>query len=213
MLMDVVQTEVRTGTPRSAGSTDVYFSADIETDGSIPGIYSMLSFAMVYAGEFDGESFVRPETLDRSFYRELRPISAEFEQEALDVNKLDRNRLVCEGCDPELAMTEAAHWIKQVAGNAKPILVAYPLSFDWAWLYWYFVRFSKVGSPFNHSLCFDVKTAFAVKAKLPISQSGRSQLSSALKSGRRHTHNALDDAREQAEVFANIFEWSGRDGT
>ena len=45
MLMDVVQTEVRTGTPRSAGSTDVYFSADIETDGSIPGIYSM-SFSL-----------------------------------------------------------------------------------------------------------------------------------------------------------------------
>lgn len=213
MLKEVVQTEVRNGTLRSSDSTDVYFSADIETDGSIPGIYSMLSFALVYAGEFDGERFVRPERLDRSFYRELRPISAEFEQEALDINKLDRNRLVGEGCDPALAMTEAAHWIKQIAGNAKPILVAYPLSFDWAWLYWYFVRFSKVGSPFNHSLCFDVKTAFAVKAKLPISQSGRSQLSSALKSGRRHTHNALDDAREQAEVFANIFEWSGRDGT
>jgi len=44
------------------------------------------------------------------------------------------------------------------------VLVAYPLSFDWTWLYWYFVSFSADGSPFNHSGCFDIKTAFAVKA-------------------------------------------------
>jgi hypothetical protein len=60
-------------------------------------------------------------------------------------------------------MLEAYDWTNKIAGNAKPVLVAYPLSFDWAWLYWYFVRFSSKGSPFNHSLCFDMKTAYAVK--------------------------------------------------
>ena len=42
-------------------NNDVYFSADIETDGSIPGPFSMLSFALVYAGQFDGEAFERPD--------------------------------------------------------------------------------------------------------------------------------------------------------
>ena len=53
---------------------DVYFSADVETDGPIPGPYSLLSFALVYAGRFDGTSFERPRSLDRTFYKELRPI-------------------------------------------------------------------------------------------------------------------------------------------
>jgi hypothetical protein len=30
-----------------------------------------------------------------------------------------------------------------------------------------------------------------------------------LLSRRRHTHNALDDAIEQAELFANLWEWAG----
>ncbi len=29
---------------------DVYFSADVETDGPIPGPFSILSFALVFAG-------------------------------------------------------------------------------------------------------------------------------------------------------------------
>jgi hypothetical protein len=33
-----------------------------------------------------------------------------------------------------------------------------------------------------------------------------------LLSSRRHTHNALDDAIEQAELFANLFRWAGPEG-
>ena len=97
--------------------------------------------------------FTAPQNFNQSFYRELKPISNDFQPEALRVNGLDRDRLVKEGESPEKAMTDAAHWIRQVAGEAKPILVAYPLSFDWSWLYWYFTKFSAIGSPFNHSLC------------------------------------------------------------
>jgi hypothetical protein len=182
---------------------DVYFSADVETDGPIPGPYSMLSFAIVYAGRFDGTCFDRAKRYDQAFYRELRPISETFQAEALQVNGLDRERLCREGESPECAMT---------AGTGRPVLVAYPLSFDWSWLYWYFVSFSKSGSPFSHSSCFDMKTAFAIKAQLPITASGRSQLAPELRSTRVHTHHALDDAIEQAEIFANIFEWEGEHG-
>lgn len=87
---------------------DVYFSADVETDGPIPGPYSMLSFALVYAGRFDGTRLKRPANLERTFYRELRPISATFGPEALVVNGLDRERLAREGESPELAMSAAA---------------------------------------------------------------------------------------------------------
>ena len=191
---------------------DVYLSADIETDGPIPGPFSLLSFALVYAGRFDGRTFARPESFDRSFYRELKPISTSFESAALRVNQLDRDRLCREGQSPKRAMTEASRWVRHVAKGCRPVLVAYPLSFDWAWLYWYFVRYSADGSPFNHSSCFDLKTAFAVKAGLPIASAGRANLESHLRSQREHTHHALDDAVEQAEVFANLFEWNGEHG-
>ncbi len=190
-------------------AVDVYFSADVETDGPIPGPYSILSFALVYAGSFDGQLFTPPESHAQSFYRELRPISEDYQPEALRVNGLDRDRLCREGERPETAMTEAAHWIKEIAGKGKPVLVAYPLSFDWSWLYWYFVRFSAEGSPFNHSLCFDMKTAFAVKASIPISEAGRSKILPLFLPNRSHTHHALDDATEQAEIFANLFQWEG----
>jgi len=192
---------------------DVYFSADVETDGPIPGPFSILSFALVFAGTFDGARFTPPHDYGQSFYRELRPISNDFQLEALRVNGLDRDRLRVKGERPEAAMTEAAKWIKGIVGQGKPILVAYPLSFDWSWLYWYFTRFSAVGSPFSHSLCFDIKTAFAVKAGVPISEAGKSRLLPSLRPQSRHTHHALEDAIEQAEIFARVFEWEGIRGS
>jgi len=191
---------------------DVYFSADVETDGPIPGPYSILSFALVYAGRFDGRRFEHPTKLDVTFYRELKPISQTFDPEALRVNGLDRNRLLLSGQAPEAAMSDAHLWTKGIAGTGKPVLVAYPLSFDWSWLYWYFIRFSTHGSPFGHSRCFDIKTAVAIKGHIPIAQAGRLQLPQALRSNRVHSHNALDDAVEQAEIFARVFELEDLDG-
>jgi Exonuclease len=199
------------GGEREVG-TDFYFSADVETDGPIPGPFSILSFGLVYAGSFDGIRFVPPQDYGLNFYRELRPISENYQEEALRVNGLDRGRLIREGISPEVAMNEGRQWIEEIAGNAKPVLVAYPLSFDWSWLYWYFVRFSSKGSPFNHSLCFDIKTAFAVKAGIPIAEAGKSKLLPKLRPQGKHTHHALEDAVEQAEIFANVFQWEGIHG-
>jgi hypothetical protein len=214
--VDLRDHEMKTPLLRSAKTSpnvvDMYFSADVETDGPIPGPFSMLSFGLVFAGSFDGDTFSRPAQYDKSFYRELRPISDDFQVDALRVNGLDRERLQRDGSAPTTAMTEAAEWVTALAGAARPILVAYPLSFDWSFLYWYFTRFSSAGSPFNHSQCFDIKTAFAVKARIPIASAGRRRLMPSLRSNGIHTHNALDDAIEQAQVFANLFEWDGSHG-
>jgi len=188
---------------------DAYFSADVETDGPIPGPFSILSFALVYAGAFDGRHFQRPDNYAQTLYKELRPISENFQPEALQINGLDRRRLCLEGEPPEKAMTEASRWVTGVSGTAQPVLVAYPLSFDWSWLYWYFIRFSAEGSPFAYSRCFDIKTALAVKAAIPISEAGRSRIGPSLRSSHPHTHHAVDDAIAQAEIFANVFEWEG----
>jgi hypothetical protein len=198
------------GFPEKAA--DVYFSADVETDGPIPGPFSILSLALVYACRFDGTRLERPRDFILTFNRELKPISTDFEPEALRVNGLDRAQLLQSGEAPERAMTDASNWVRHIAKSDRAVLVAYPLSFDWSWLYWYFVRFSANGSPFGHSRCFDIKTAVAVKERIPIARAGRSQLRAALRSNRHHSHNALDDAIEQAEIFAKVFELGGSNG-
>jgi hypothetical protein len=184
---------------------DVYFSVDVETDGPIPGRFSMLSFALVYAGAFDGQTFFRPPTYERGFYCELKPIFDEFEPEALQVNGLDRNHLMQSGLSPSDAMTKAARWVEETTGKGEPVFVAYPLSFDWTWMYWYFVQFSESGSPFGYSRCFDIKTAMALSLGRTIKSVGRERIPNVLKSDSPHTHHALDDAISQAQVFANIF--------
>ncbi|WP_201740662.1 3'-5' exonuclease [Paracoccus aeridis] len=183
---------------------DAYISVDVETDGPIPGPYSMLALGMAYCGSFDGRSMELTPRPDKTFYVEIKPISDEFEYEALHVNGLDRRRLANEGTDPKEAMESACNWIDEVSGDNRPIFVAYPASFDWLWVHWYFTRFTRQGSPFGHSGCFDLKTAVAVKGRAPISMSSKSQLPSALRSDLPHTHNALDDAIEQANIFFKL---------
>lgn len=194
--------------PGTGHVADAYFSADVETDGPIPGEFSMLSFALVYAGKSDGVRFEKPASYQLSFEATLRPISDRFEPEALAVNRLDRESLVREGRDPTAVMREAADWIRAHADGGTPVLVAYPLSFDWSWLYWYFVRFAGA-SPFNHSRCFDLKTAIAVRGRRTVLQSGHDKLPVALQSSHPHTHRALDDAIEQADMLAKFFTWDG----
>src|SRR5665811_2375396 len=91
--------------------TDVYFSADIEADGPIPGPYSMLSFGLAVAARFDGSTFEPLNPEERVFYRELRPISESADEAALAAAGLDREALVRSGAEPVEAMRAAAEWV------------------------------------------------------------------------------------------------------
>lgn len=191
---------------------DLYVSGDVEADGPIPGKYSMLSFGLALAGTFDGESFVSLDPADATFYTELKPIGDDFNEEALRVSQLDREKLKRTGQQPSEAMTDAANWVRSQAGERRPVLVCFPAAFDWLFLYWYFMRFSASGSPFDFSACLDMKTMYQQKAGVVTSETGLDALPEALRSSRPHTHNALEDAIQQAEVFAHLFEWSGPKG-
>ncbi len=208
---------------RNKPAVDAYFSADVETDGPIPGPFSMLSFGLVFAGTFDGSRYRRPDEFNICFYRELQPISEEFQAEALAVNGLDRARLIREGEPPRKAITAAAHWIYEVAGRARPVLVAYPLSFDWSWLYWYFVRFSDVWlslwifEMFRHQnrCCGESEVAnLRIRTRTP--GSGASVETSThttlwtTPSGRRRSSPTFSNGRGSMDELTNRREQSGR---
>lgn len=187
---------------------DLYISADVETDGPVPGPYSLLSFGLVVIGSFDGRRLDRgaPPSGD-THYAELRPIADEFQPEALNVNGLDRERLKTAGADPGEAMTAAARWVRERATGHRPVLVAYPVAFDWSFLYWYFEQFADGGSPFGHSSCLDIRTLYQSLAGTVFDRSGKRHMPASLMPASPHTHNALDDAVEQGELFANLLEW------
>lgn len=186
----------------------LYISVDIEADGPIPGPYSMLSLGAAVAGTQDTDGFTAADPEKHTFYRELRPISEEFVPEALAVSGLDRERLRAEGCEPAAALTEFTAWVRDVSSGAQPVMAGYPASYDWTFLYWYLIRFTGA-SPFGHSGCLDMKTLYATKAGLPLRAVAKGTMPRELLSRRRHTHHALDDAIEQAELFANLMEWPG----
>jgi hypothetical protein len=174
---------------------DIYISVDVEADGPIPGEFSMSSLGACVVG--------RPE---RSFYRELRSITERFDPEAARVSGLDRDRLIKEGADPAAAMRDFAAWIASVtdSGRAgKPVFTAFNATFDWMFVHWYFMRFTG-SDPFGIS-GLDVKAYYmGAMGKRRWSDTAKRNIEPRFMPARPHTHNALDDAREQAELFDNI---------
>lgn len=189
-----------------AARPDLYISADVEADGPIPGPYSMLSFGLVVAGTYDGTTFA-PSDGETTFCRELQPISDAFDPEALAVSGLDREALAERGADPVDAMREARAWVEGQAAGRRTVLVAYPLAYDWMWLHWYFERFAD-GSPFGHGSSLDIRSFYMGAAGTIMDASGKAAMPPGLIPEAPHTHDALDDAREQAELFANVFAWA-----
>lgn len=184
---------------------DVYFSADVETDGPVPGRHSMLSFGLAVAGRFDGRTFAPANPTELTFYRELAPVFDDVDPGALEIAGLDRAKLMAVGALPKVAMNEAAAWIREVSGESRPVMVAFPLAFDWLWLQWYFLHFGDGDPPFSFSSCLDMKTLFWARQGTTLDGAGKDDIPPELAPARPHTHNALDDAIEQAELFVRLW--------
>ncbi|WP_236245858.1 3'-5' exoribonuclease domain-containing protein [Streptomyces sp. CC210A] len=186
----------------------LYISVDIEADGPIPGPYSMLSLGAAVAGRQDADGYAPADPEADTFYRELRPISGEYVAPALAVSGLDRARLCAEGAEPGVALREFTQWVEEVSQGAQPVMCGYPAAYDWTFLYWYLMRFTG-SSPFGHSGCLDMKTLYAAKARQPLRAVAKRTMPKEVLPSRRHTHHALDDAVEQAELFSNLMAWPG----
>ena len=157
-----------------------YIMVDIESDGPIPGDFSMVSFGAV----------VVDQNLDRFFYGKLKPISEKWIPEALNVSGHTREETMTFS-EPEKVMQEFKDWIN-LNSKGRPIFISDNNGFDWMFICWYFHHF--IGeNPFGHSsrrlsdlFCGLQKDTFAKWKHL------RKTL---------HTHNPVDDAMGNAEVL------------
>jgi DNA polymerase III alpha subunit (gram-positive type) len=162
-----------------------YFSVDIEADGPAPGLYSMISFGAV---------LIEP-GLNRTFYAELKPISDRWIPESLSVSGFTREQTM-EFVEPLTAMTRFEEWINQNT-KGRPIFIADNPGFDFSFINYYFHAF--LGrNPFGFSsrrigdlYCGAKLDAFAKWKHLRET---------------RHSHNALDDAKGNAEAILKMQE-------
>lgn len=140
-----------------------------------------------------------PET---GFYAELQPVTLQAVPEALRVSGLDLHRLAETGLPPPQAMERFRDWISTVSDQRRPVFVAFNCSFDWSFVNWYFHEFTG-GNPFGIG-GLDIKAYYMGLSGSTWGDTTAGRIPQRFQSNRPHVHNALDDAREQAEMFATM---------
>lgn len=161
------------------------FVTDVESDGGILGVNSMVCFGVVK---------LTPE-LDTTFYGQTKPISEEYDPEALAISGFSREEHLLFD-DPHKVMYDFALWINE-NNNGRPVLFSDNNGYDASWINYYFLRY--VGkNPFGWSsrrigdlYCGMMKDTHASWKKLRKT---------------KHTHNPVDDAMGNAEALLKMKE-------
>jgi len=106
-----------------------YFVVDAESDGPIPGEYSMVCFGAV---KVDSK-------LDKTFYAQTKPISKLWSPDALAISgfsRLEHEKFP----EPIIAMNDFAKWIKETS-IGSPIFISDNNGYDFAFTSYYFHKF------------------------------------------------------------------------
>jgi len=173
---------------------EIYVSTDIEADGPIPGPHSMLSFGSAAFDE-DGKMIdtfeANLECLEGAAGEESTMEWWGTQPEAWEACRKDLQ-------DPTQAMVAYVAWLKALPGS--PVFVGYPVTFDFTFMYFYLIKFAGE-SPFSFS-GLDIKSyASAVLKKGFRACSKRGMPKHWFAGTRKHTHEALDDAIGQGQLF------------
>jgi DNA polymerase III alpha subunit (gram-positive type) len=175
---------------------EFYCSVDVEATGMIPGDYSMLSIGCVAYSHLLEEIGTFSANLE-----ELQDAGRSKEtmdwwltqQDAWNICRVNQER-------PIDAMKRFSQWLHDIPG--QPIFVGTPLGFDFTFITWYFEHFLNF-NPFTHA-GIDLKTLAMAVLKKPYKKINKKKLYQRWPSITKHTHCALDDAREQGEIFCGI---------
>ena len=125
-----------------------YISVDVETDGPVPGLHSMLSLgAAAYNawGQRIGRFSANLETLPDADTDDRTMAWWAGQPEAW-------NRARERARDPKTVMEEFHVFaLGEGRHTGRPVMVAYPAAFDAMWVTWYLLRFTS-GDPFPPAL-------------------------------------------------------------
>ena len=178
---------------------ELYISVDVEADGRVPGLSSMLSFAAA--------AFTLEKTLVGTFSRNLDPLEGARPASG-PMDFVDKNSLAWAACrvdpvDPGVAMRDFNEWVADVCKGRIPVFVAYPGAYDFKWIDYYCVRFADQ-NPFGFSGCLDIKAVAWAHLGGTFSHATKRNFPKAWFDPIPHTHVALDDAIGQGALFVNM---------
>ncbi len=177
-----------------------FISVDIEAAGPSPSGYAMLSIGACLVDEPDAPLGygVAPD-----FYAELQPDRDGVVASAMAVGGFTLDGLRATGTPPAEALRAFADWIEAVTPRGhRPVMVGFNAAFDWMFVADYVHRY--LGrNPFGHS-ALDIKAYY-----LGVTGSSWPATSMPFVAERYGldislTHNALDDARDQAALFRAV---------
>ena len=164
-------------------SDELYVSVDVETSGPVPGIYSLLSIGACVVSE------------------PAQPDGLQHDPEAVAVTGLDLTKLENEGLAPQTAMLKLEQWLNQLcSADQKVVFVGLNAPFDWSFINYYFHKYSGA-NPFGFT-ALDMKAYYMGVTGCRWKETKSSQMTARLNPQSAPNHNALDDARFQAELFA-----------
>lgn len=166
-----------------------YICVDVETDGPIPGDYSMVSFGAVV---------VKPE-LNQTFYGQLRPISDKWDPQALAVSGHTREETL-EFEDPKTVMQEFAAWLKANSEGRQPFFISDNNGFDWQFINWYFHHFTN-SNPFGFSST-NLGSLYKGMQKTMFKNFKHLRQT-------KHSHHPVMDAKGNAEALLHMKEHMG----
>jgi hypothetical protein len=161
-----------------------YVMVDVETDGEIPGDFSMISLGAV---------FVRP-VLKDTFHGELAPISDQWNSEALAVSGHTREQTLGFGV-PVQVMMWFEDWLRAQNVGKRLMFVSDNNGFDFMFVSWYFWHFLGC-NPFGHS---STNLGSLYKGLIKDTFKNFKHLRQT-----KHTHNPVDDAKGNAEALLTM---------
>jgi hypothetical protein len=132
----------------------------------------------------------------------IKPISEAALPEAMQVVGHDLAFFTIHGKDPREAMDGFRDWLRAKTHGKQPILVGFNAAFDWSFVNWYLLTFGE-DNPFGIS-ALDIKAYYAGMSGVEWDETRSSKLPEMFRPMRVHSHDALADAIEQAEMFSRM---------
>ena len=186
-----------------------YVVCDIEADGPIPGPHSMMSLGAVAVnkegnifGEFEINFLplknAKPHSKTMEWFNKNAP-------KALTYCKINQ-------VEPQEGMKRFGNWLLTLP---KPrVMAAHPAPLDFMWVNWYiqtYLRDELEEPPFTKPFfdnkgqgAFDIKSYAAAVLKKDFTNLHRDTYTKDLHDNTKHTHKAIDDAREYAQLLIKL---------
>jgi len=200
-----------------------FVSFDVETTGPVPGLHSMVSLGAVRgtvdsgrqahfplnASHAEFEAAIAPledagwdEDTKAWWFHPERDAAREHVFGPIKAGRADQ---------PEEAMLRLCAWLEKAReeGGAPLVFVAYPATFDFAFLNYYMHRFcprrwKELHKGFPGFACFDMLTYASAELRVPVLEATRRNWPAAWKAPQHVAHTALRDAHDQGISFVEM---------